>query len=662
MKLNNLKYGFLISATTFLSSGTLSLYAQNEAGQAVKIEESETYKKKFLETVSPENHEINIEFMVDSVPERTSNGEFFSDINVIGLLAYLDQDSDEYQSYMASKHIVAHELWHRIAMLNAVLEKPLSATEYRTVQDNFEISASIAQLLSFREDYINEPEEKRQILRELEDPKIRMYVMAAENGIINPFSNDKKDFDFEMEFIAKTVSSFWQNNLSPLYAPKHNEMTEKSGRKEFASPVYEKNFWRDIKVMNTIGGIDFSKYYDVKEVRNLREFKKGDKEDSILLKRPLFEPDFEAWINKKSKLKRFSRQQVAIPNFTAPLLKKEREQRQDSLASLPYKFRRPSGSKTYPMLKAIFYTAAELENQSGVIIKIYPNGSIDKIGKENADGIAPVITLNYDKSFEKGTLFKGRKHGEFIYYNADKKEIGRCTFKNGRALNGTMVYAADNIYIRYIYQNAKLQNIETVDKNGKPVALLKAPAPRNTAGMAPQMDRFGSLSFGVYEAGLLLADVDLTDKNTIKEWRETNGKTISVKRFYDTGAKFYELRQTLTPQENAAAAPLPSAKRPAAPNPLPSSKQAVKRETLFAPNGTVAITAEHSTEKTAVKVKGSRRGLQQVLNALCLPPDITNSLKQLFSKYIPQKENPANLAAAKSTPLHPNAGQTSPQP
>lgn len=93
---------------------------------------------------------------------------------------------------MASRHIVAHEMWHRICMMNDVLEKPMSATHYRTGRDNFEITASLVQLLTFRDDYIHATPEQRLELRKLEDPKIRMYIMAVEHGLINPLSVDKK--------------------------------------------------------------------------------------------------------------------------------------------------------------------------------------------------------------------------------------------------------------------------------------------------------------------------------------------------------------------------------------------------------------------------------------------------------------------------------------
>lgn len=67
--------------------------------------------------------------MADSVAHATSNRDLLTDINVIELLAVLGSDSDEYQACQASKHIVAHEMWHRICLMKGVLEQPMSASQ-----------------------------------------------------------------------------------------------------------------------------------------------------------------------------------------------------------------------------------------------------------------------------------------------------------------------------------------------------------------------------------------------------------------------------------------------------------------------------------------------------------------------------------------------------
>lgn len=564
MNFDNLKYGFLISMTTMFGGSTLELHAQDENGGKAKIENSETYQQQFLESIAPDKRDISVEFVVDSVAEKTSNGDLVADVNVIQLLAYLDQDSDEYQSYMASRHIVAHEMWHRICMMNDVLEKPMSATHYRTGRDNFEITASIVQLLTFRDDYIHATPKQRLELRKLEDPKIRMYVMAVEHGLINPLSADKKDFDFEMEFIARTVSGYWNNNMAQTYAPLHNAMTEKSGRKEFKSPAYEKNFMRDIKKMNTIGGIDFSKLYNVKDVRNRAAFPEGTAEDTTVIRQSLTAPNYETWVNKRSQLKRFSRQKIDIPNFAGNRLAEERRQRPHDERKQPYQIAGMAGGyKAYPFMKVPFYAAVQL-NGAGRTIKLYPHGAMDVIGARDETGKANIKTLNYDGSYETGQLKNGRKDGVFVFYNRQKKEIGRCTYVRGRAADGETVLAAGGEYIRYIYKAGKLTGMDCIKADGtrKPICTLEDGKP--VSGLIPTADaRTSSVgrSYLLYsdkqlQAGLIFdRQHRLSEKQDIITGRYRQnvstqaenaahkalaGSTVRIERFYADGKVKYE--------------------------------------------------------------------------------------------------------------------------
>lgn len=564
MNFDNLKYGFLISMTTMFGGSTLELHAQDENGGKAKIENSETYRQQFLESIAPDKRDISVEFVVDSVAEKTSNGDLVADVNVIQLLAYLDQDSDEYQSYMASRHIVAHEMWHRICMMNDVLEKPISATHYRTGRDNFEITASIVQLLTFRDDYIHATPEQRLELRKLEDPKIRMYVMAVEHGLINPLSADKKDFDFEMEFIARMVSGYWNNNMAQTYAPLHNAMTEKSGRKEFKSPAYEKNFMRDIKKMNTIGGIDFSKLYNVKDVRNRAAFPEGTAEDTTVIRQSLTAPNYETWVNKRSQLKRFSRQKIDIPNFAGNRLAEERRQRPHDERKQPYQIAGMAGGyKAYPFMKVPFYAAVQL-NGAGRTIKLYPHGAMDVIGARDETGKANIKTLNYDGSYETGQLKNGRKDGVFVFYNRQKKEIGRCTYVRGRAADGETVLAAGGEYIRYIYKAGKLTGMDCIKADGtrKPICTLEDGKP--VSGLIPTADaRTSSVgrSYLLYSDKQLLAGLlfdrqhRLSEKQDIITGRYRQnvstqaenaahkalaGSTVRIERFYADGKVKYE--------------------------------------------------------------------------------------------------------------------------
>ena len=91
MKLDNLKYGFLISVTTLFGGSVSELYAQDDNGQKINIESNEAYKKQFMQSVSPDLDKLKVDFVVDSVETKISNGELLPDVNIIQLLAYLDQ-------------------------------------------------------------------------------------------------------------------------------------------------------------------------------------------------------------------------------------------------------------------------------------------------------------------------------------------------------------------------------------------------------------------------------------------------------------------------------------------------------------------------------------------------------------------------------------------
>lgn len=471
LKLSHLKYGLLISATTFLGAGKVHLYAQDSAGKPQKIESKIFYKKRFMQSVAPQKPTISVDFMVDSIRNITSNGNLLPDVNVIQLYADLDDDEeDEYLDSIHNKLVAAHEMWHRICLMNGALEKPMSASQFRNGQDNFEITACIVALLTFRDVYLTATPAQKEKLHQITDPKVQMYLLAADNGIIKPFSKNKNDFDFEMKFIAQTVSSFWNNTMSSSYADYHNMLTESSGRTEMSSPEYDKNFNRDIKQMNTIGGIDFSKYYDFTDVHNRKTFPKGQELDTKILSRSLDEPDYEAWINEKSQLKRFSRQKIDLPNFVAPRLTNERNARVSSEMVASYKILpQATGYKSYPKMNMIFFSAINLK-KGNEIFKLYPCGALDKISPADDKGNAAVTTFYFDGSFEKGTLLKGRKNGTFIYYDKHKKEVSRCLFMNGKAIEGTVIFPFNSTIHFYPYQEGKLQDIKTKQLYGKTVS------------------------------------------------------------------------------------------------------------------------------------------------------------------------------------------------
>lgn len=544
MKLDNLKYGFLISVTTLFGGSKIQLLAQNADSSAVPLSQIDNYKHVFQQSVSPKLNEISVDFIVDSVATKSNNGEFHSDVNIIQLLAYLDQNSDEYQSYMASRHIVAHEMWHRICIMNDVLEQPMSATQYRIGRDNFEITGSIVQLLTFRDDYIHATPQQRQIIRTLDDPKIKMYILAVEQGVIDPLSNDKKDFDFEMEFIAKLVSGYWNNNLAVTYASLHNDMTEKSGRKEFNSPRYEKNFVHDIKKMNTIGGIDFSQYYNFRDVRLTQKFDKAYTEDTNIIQQDLSAPNLNLWINKKSQLKRFSKQHIVIPNFTGNRLAQERVKRPFNLNLQSYKIAPMSADyKAFPLLKVPFYEAITVFN-SKKTLKFFPHGAVDIIDHDKLpDGTQKISTLYLNGCRETGFVKNRAKIGTFSFYDQNGRKLAVCSYQNNRPFNGDIVLPAAKDFILYSYKNGKLTSISQLSLQGKKKVICTFNNGKPVLGMVPVADRKNSSagqSYLAYLDGKLSAELVFDNLHKLAEKQKILGDTIVIKRFYDNGATKYQ--------------------------------------------------------------------------------------------------------------------------
>ena len=189
-----------------------------------------------------------------------------------------------------------------------------------------------------------------------------------------------------------------------------NTLTEKSGRREFSSPAYDKNFNDDIKKMNLIGGIDFSKLYNFRDVRLPKLFEKGYKADTTHLEQTPGAPNYEAWITQKSQLKRYSRQTLELPNFTGNRLVQEREARPKEERVQPFKILPMAvADKIYPYMKHPLSAAVQLVGEKKEI-RLYPHGAMDIIGRPNSEGVAKIKTVNPDGSYETGQLLRGRKN------------------------------------------------------------------------------------------------------------------------------------------------------------------------------------------------------------------------------------------------------------
>lgn len=355
-----------------------------------------------------------------------------------------------------------------------------------------------------------------------------------------------------MAFIAQMSATFWQKNMAPVYAPIHNQMTEQSGRKDFESPTYFDNFKNDVKTFNTIGGIDFSTLYDCQKLSYAGVFDKGDEEDTLVLAQELKAPDYRLWEDSISRLNKFSYQQVVLPNFNSPILAEERLHK-TAMGKPPvyHLLDETSGYKFYPLAHLPFYAAAAFANDEE-IVKLYPNGCLDKISPADKNGRAEIKTFNYDGSYETGFLHDGRKHGEFIYFDHRDKEIARCMFDDGLAWNGAFVMASDTAYIHYVYKDGELADILTNYKNEQPAdsCTIKDNTPTNGTVTLPSLDYFQTVL--TFQNGFLNKTSFLTPTGNLFQQRVLDDDMVFTEKFYPNGKLQYRRIETLSDtQENA---------------------------------------------------------------------------------------------------------------
>lgn len=590
----------MLSASAFLGSGAAKLYAQEVHKTDSLHHICQNYKEVFLAASDASHPQVEVEFVVDSIQDKLKNGDLLPDINVIEILADINATDNDSLNRFYQRYVAAHEFWHRLAIAKGVLQQPTSATLYRTGRDNFEISAGIVQLLTFRQDYLAASEDERKQMAKLNDAKIRMYLQAVKFGVINPFSDSQQDFDLEMAFIARMTATFWRKNMAPVYAPVHNQMTKSTGRKDFDAPVYFDNFNNDIKTLNTIGGIDFSTLYDYQKLSYAGVFDKGVEEDTLVLAQDLNAPNYRLWEDSISRLQRFSYQRVLLPNFNSPLLAEERlHKTPDGKPPLYHLAEKTDGYKFYPFAQQPFYTAATFANDEE-IIKLYPNGCLDKILPEDKNGRAEITTFNYDGSYETGLLQDGRKHGEFIYFDNHNREISRCVFDDGLALDGALVMATDTAYIRYVYKDGEMTDILTEYKNEQPAdsCSIKNNAPTDGTLPLPSFDYFQP--FLTFQNGFLNKTSLFTADGGLFQQNVWTGDKLFTEKFYPDGKLQYRRIETLSDTQG----------------------NSCRQQMLFSPQQQIVAV------QTDTHLKIKFNGFMQTLLALKVPAKDIQALKQ----------------------------------
>lgn len=204
----------------------------------------------------------NIDFQVDTLTNSNSSGAYYTPgRNTITVGHFLD---DEYKTrWSGSKGTLTHEQKHRDNENQGMYAYAMSVEQAYKVCMHDEISANMAELIHWRNEYI-----KTGDIAVLEDNRCSslfgFYTDAVKRGEINPFSNSEEDFDKEMSLIVNRTRDMWvKTYASTQYLEDHITNAKYYGEEDGKhAEFYDQNYERAKKIAYTIGGVDFTKYMD----------------------------------------------------------------------------------------------------------------------------------------------------------------------------------------------------------------------------------------------------------------------------------------------------------------------------------------------------------------------------------------------------------------
>lgn len=172
----------------------------------------------------------------------------------------------EYKSETALKAEISHEAKHAT---NAALGLPdVSAEQFYKLAALDEVSAHIVSALTWREKYLSAPN-KKQFLDDCLNTNLSTivsegiplaYFEAIRDGEINPESKDPKEFDKEMELIAREEFNNLADKSSSYVKDFKNLTRGYMNRDDKKFQTNDAEFERFAKHYMTISGIDFRKY------------------------------------------------------------------------------------------------------------------------------------------------------------------------------------------------------------------------------------------------------------------------------------------------------------------------------------------------------------------------------------------------------------------
>lgn len=204
-------------------------------------------------------HMRDIDFQVDTLQQNNDTwaAAYFSpDKNTITTNYKLGKDN----SFNESDSTLLHEQKHRDNAAAGLYRYAVSPEQAYKLNMHDEISATISELVYFREKYLETGDIS---VFDGKGAFFDFYKQAIERGEIKPGSPYKEDFDKDMAMIVNGTRDMWgkkyaaQYNDNSMWDAKHS--SDRSGK---YAEYYDQNYQRGMKIAYTIGGVDFTKYMD----------------------------------------------------------------------------------------------------------------------------------------------------------------------------------------------------------------------------------------------------------------------------------------------------------------------------------------------------------------------------------------------------------------
>ena len=240
----------LLTFATFLSTIIPSAAVAKDAPQ----QDNDNADK--IVTVVPTR---KIDYQVDTLDNVVNYGAYSGDKNTI-TLSYQKIPGAHYdlpEDFLAMSLI--HEQKHRDNREAGIRKYPVSPEQAYKLDMHNEISANIAELIYIRDKYLKTGDTK---ILEI-SPRFYFYKEAIEQGIINPKSEYREDFDKEMSLIVNGVIKMWHNNVETAYSKQNaNNAFNNSDHVGSYSEFHDENYQKCLELTYKIAGVDFSQYIE----------------------------------------------------------------------------------------------------------------------------------------------------------------------------------------------------------------------------------------------------------------------------------------------------------------------------------------------------------------------------------------------------------------